>query len=149
MHIEGVDYIKFEDYSQIETVTNGINGVIFVLDEIHTVWNSMESKEIPISEMSCFCQMRKDRRVILGTAQLRSRIAKPIREQLQYIIDCDCKLGCIQFNTVLDPSREIEENGVISAKIVARQLWIHQVDLYDSYDTLFKIVKPKRKEGKK
>ena len=86
LDVKGVDneIIPFTDYEQLKTLDNGINGIIFLLDELHILWNSLESKDIPISEMACFCQMRKNRRVIIGTSQVYSRIAKPIREQLQY-----------------------------------------------------------------
>ena len=70
LEIHGLDVpvIPFESYEQLLTLSNGVNGIIFALDEIHVLWNSLESKEIPISEMATFCQMRKDRRVILGTS---------------------------------------------------------------------------------
>lgn len=144
LDIKGVNYIKFSDYSQIENVKNGIYGVIFVIDEIHVLWNSLESKGIPISEMACFCQMRKDRRVILGTAQVRSRIAKPIREQLQYVIDCKNPFGFYQQNIILDPTVELENNGKLEAEIISNEFWFHTPELYNSYDTLKKIEKPKR-----
>lgn len=148
IRIEGIKntIIQFEDYNQLRTLSNGIYGIIFFLDEIHVLWSSLESKEIPISEMACFCQMRKDRRVIIGTSQVRSRIAKPIREQLQYIIDCHCRFGCIQDNVVYDPGESLEINGHIEAKVVGRHIWFHRPELYNSYDTLFKINKAKRKE---
>lgn len=139
LDIHGVDYEPFTDYSQIENTKNGIYGVIFVIDELPTLWNSLESKNIPISEMACFCQMRKDRRVILGTAQVYNRIAKPIREQLQYIIDCHCMFGLLQKNVILDPANEIEKDGHIAADTVCTRYWFHRPELYDSYDTLFKI----------
>ena len=60
------EVIPFTDYNQLTTMSNGTDGIIFFLDEIHVLWNSLESKEIPIAEMACFCQMRKDRRVILS-----------------------------------------------------------------------------------
>lgn len=101
--------IPFTDYRQLVEMTNGVEGIVFFLDEIHVLWNSLESKEIPVSEMACFCQMRKDRRVILGTSQVYGRIAKPIREQLQYIINCRNFLNLIQFNQILDPSEAIEK----------------------------------------
>lgn len=151
IEIKGLDreIIPFTDYEQLSSLSNGINGVIFFLDEIHVLWNSLESKDIPISEMACFCQMRKNRRVIIGTSQVYHRIAKPIREQLQYLIDCKNFLSCIQFNTVLDPSDFIERNGVIESKVVKKQIWFHSPSLYNSYDTLFKITKAERKEQSK
>lgn len=139
--------IPFTDYRQLVEMTNGVEGIIFFLDEIHVLWNSLESKEIPVSEMACFCQMRKDRRVILGTSQVYGRIAKPIREQLQYIVNCRNFLNLIQFNQILDPSEAVEKNGSVESKVLGNQIWFHSPDLYGSYDTLFKIEKAKR--GKK
>lgn len=146
LDIRGIDneMIRFESYEQLKTLTNGIEGIIFFLDELHILWNSLESKDIPISEMACFCQMRKDRRVIIGTSQVYSRIAKPIREQLQYCVDCKNFFKLIQVNRILDPSESIETNGNIEAKHIGTKIWFHSPELYDSYDTLFKIEKARR-----
>lgn len=155
LEIKGLDrpVIPFTDYSQLLELTNGIEGIIFVLDEIHVLWNSLESKEIPITEMATFCQMRKDRRVILGTSQVYSRIAKPIREQLQYVIDCHNLFSCFQYNYILDPASSIEKDGTLVANKIGTKFWFHSPELYGSYDTLFKIKKAKRepltKGGKK
>lgn len=139
-----VPVIPFTDYSQLSELSNGVNGIIFLLDEIHVLWNSLESKDIPITEMACFCQMRKDRRVILGTSQVYSRIAKPIREQLQYVVDCHNFANLIQYNKILDPAECVEKNGHLDAVCLRTQVWLHSPELYDSYDTLFKIVKADR-----
>lgn len=146
LEIKGIKnrVVEFEEYDQLKTLSNGIYGVIFFIDEIHVLWNSLESKDIPISEMACFCQMRKDRRVIIGTSQVYSRIAKPIREQLQYAIVCKNFLKLIQHNVVVDPSESIEKDGSVSGKIVCTQTWFHSPELYNSYETLTKINKLKR-----
>lgn len=152
LDIKGLDreIIPFTDYSQLSELSNGIEGVIFLLDEIHVLWNSLESKDIPISEMACFCQMRKDRRVIIGTSQVYGRIAKPIREQLQYVIDCkEFFFGLVQFNKVLDPSDTIEKDGHVGCAVIKNQIWFHSPKDYESYDTLFKIKKADRKESVK
>ena len=139
-----VDVIPFTDYEQLLTLTNGVEGIVFAIDELHVLWNSLESKEIPISEMATFCQMRKDRRVILGTAQVYSRIAKPIREQLQYVIECRNFFSILQWNEILDPAYCIEKDGNLEAQKIATRFWFHTPELYSSYDTLFKIQKAKR-----
>lgn len=151
LKINGIEneVIEFTDYEQLKTLDNGIYGIIFFLDELHILWNSLESKDIPVSEMACFCQMRKNRRVIIGTSQVYSRIAKPIREQLKFAIDCRNYFGCIQVNQVLDPAESIEKNGVIEAKLVGTHIWFHRPELYGSYDTLFKIERARRIESKK
>lgn len=150
IEIKGLDreIIPFTDYSQLIELDNGTNGIIFFLDEIHVLWNSLESKDIPISEMACFCQMRKNRRVIIGTSQVYSRIAKPIREQLQYAIICKNFFGLLQHNTIVDPAESVEKNGVLEAKVIGTKFWFHHPGLYNSYDTLFKIQRANRKEAK-
>lgn len=146
LDIKGIENktIQFTEYEQLKTLDNGIEGIIFFLDELHILWNSLESKDIPVSEMACFCQMRKNRRVIIGTSQVYGRIAKPIREQLQYAIDCRNFFGLIQVNQILDPSESIEKNGIIEPKLVGTKIWFHKPELYSSYDTLFKIEKAQR-----
>lgn len=150
LDVKGIDntIIQFTEYEQLRDMDNGIYGIIFFLDELHVLWNSLESKDIPVSEMACFCQMRKNRRVIIGTSQVYSRIAKPIREQLKFAIDCRNFFGLLQMNTVLDPSESVEKNGVMEAKVVGRHFWFHKPELYKSYDTLFKIERATRNEKK-
>ena len=67
IEIKGFDreVIPFENYEQLYELENGIHGVIFLLDEIHVLWNSLESKEIPISEMACF-RIHEYRRINIG-----------------------------------------------------------------------------------
>lgn len=151
LSVSGIDntIIPFTDYDQLKELDNGIYGIIFFLDELHVLWNSLESKDIPVSEMACFCQMRKNRRVIIGTSQVYSRIAKPIREQLKFAIDCRNYFGLLQVNRVLDPAESIEKNGVLEAKLVGTHIWFHNPALYGSYDTLFKIERAKRTIVKK
>lgn len=135
----------FYDYSQLNSESNGTLGIVFFLDEVHVLWSSLESKNIPISEMAAFCQMRKDRRVIIGTSQVYARIAKPIREQLQYVICCNNYFGLLQHNIILDPATAIEKDGNISGEIVGHRWWFHRPALYGMYDTLAKIVRAGRR----
>lgn len=135
---------RFERYEQLSEEDNGIYGLIFVLDEIHVLWNSLESKRIPISEMSALCQMRKSRRLILGTSQVYSRVAKPIREQLKYVIDCQNILHVLQHNIVCDPARSVERNGHISPEVICERWWFHTPELYRAYETLDKVQRIER-----
>lgn len=137
----------FEDYAQLSEEDNGIEGLIFVLDEIHVLWNSLESKSIPISDMAALCQMRKARRVIIGTSQVYGRIAKPIREQLKYIIMCRNLFRFAQHNIVCDPTETIEVGGNIRPAVICERLWFHTPELYKSYETLKKIERVKRSKG--
>lgn len=133
------DVEEFTGYDMLGAVDNGTDGVVFFLDEIHILWNSLESKNIPFSEMAVFCQMRKARRVIIGTTQVYGRIAKPIREQLKYVILCHNLLGVFQFNQVCDPSTSVEIEGRINPDVIRTQWWFHRPSLYERYETLGKI----------
>lgn len=136
----------FIGYEQLSEEDNGVEGIIFFLDEIHVLWNSLESKNIPINEMAVFCQMRKARRVIIGTSQVYGRIAKPIREQLKYCILCRNVAGILQINQICDPTVVVEHDGHIDPEIIRTQFWFHRPELYDAYETLGKIERIDRKK---
>lgn len=97
---EVIKYTSTDDLGKYGN--NGLDGVIFLIDEIHLSWNSLESKSVSPADMIEFAQSRKQRRLIIGTAQRWHRIAKPAREQLKYIIDCKCYFGMLQRNMVVD-----------------------------------------------
>lgn len=154
LQIKGIDrdVIPFTEYEQILTLTNGIEGVIFLIDEIQVLWNSLESKDIPISEMAIFSQMRKDRRVIVGTSQVYGRIAKPIREQLKYVIKCRSYLKYIQVNEVINPNPDgytAENDGSLEGELLSTEIFFHCPADYQAYDTLNKIERIERKGVKK
>ena len=48
LDVKGINnkVIPFTDYEQLKTLDNGIEGIIFFLDELHILWNSLESKDI-------------------------------------------------------------------------------------------------------
>lgn len=135
---------EFKSYDQIVNEDNGIEGIMFVLDEIHVLWNSLESKNIPISEMSSLCQMRKSRRLILGTTQVYARVAKPIREQLKYVILCKNHLQVLQENWIGDPTYQNEMNGQIFPEVIKVQWFFHTPELYKAYETFDKVKRIER-----
>lgn len=149
LDIRGIEneVVPFSDYTQLESISNGVKGVIFLIDEIQVVFNSLESKNIPISTMACLAQNRKDRRVIIGTSQVYGRMAKPVREQLRFAIKCRNILKYIQINQVLDPNPDGysgENDGELQGELVRTEVWFHSPKNYESYDTLFKIKRPKK-----
>lgn len=97
------EIVRYEDTDSLAKYgNNGLDGVIFLIDEIHLQWNSLESKSISPADMIEFAQSRKQRRLIIGTSQRMTRLAKPMREQLKYVVDCRCLFGCIQRNILID-----------------------------------------------
>lgn len=136
------DIIPFEDYEQLHELSNGIHGIIFLIDEIHVLWNSLESKNIPFSDMAVFCQMRKERRLIIGTSQVYSRVAKPIREQLRLVVKCRTICKYIQINELIDPNPEGstgEKDGQLDGELIRTDFFFHSPEDYQAYDTYNKI----------
>lgn len=104
---EVIKYSGFEDFK----IENGIFGVIYVLDEIHLILNSLESKGVPLSVIVELSQQRKQRKLILGTSQIYSRMAKPLREQIRNVIVCKNYFGLFQFNYLIDAFNTVEKDG--------------------------------------
>lgn len=140
------EIIPYTDYSQIYDLKNGIYGVIFVFDEIQVIYNCMETRGVPVSELACFCQNRKDRRLVLATTQKSNRTAKEIREQCSYVIKCDNYFQVLQKNTIIEPDddNEIGKDGKIQGAVIGRCYFFHTLNLYNCYNTYNKIEKPKR-----
>lgn len=80
--------IPYQGPEDFEKHKNGKDGTIFILDEIQTLYSSMESKDIPLSLITVWSQSSKNRRLILGTTQRYSRAAKAIREQTTFHYEC-------------------------------------------------------------
>lgn len=123
-------------------VSNGYAGVVYLVDEIQLLFNSLESKNIDMSVITEISQQRKQRKHIVGTAQVFQRLAKPFREQFKYAVLCRCFLGCVQFNTLVDGATSVEDaSGHIKSESIKRYFWFHNPKLYEAYDTYAKIEK--------
>ncbi len=137
--------VAYDGIDCIKDLSNGIEGVLYLIDEIHLEFNSLESKNIPIEIMVEVSQQRKQRKHIVGTSQVYMRLAKPLREQIDTVVICKNYLSCIQYNTVINGKTAVEDNGKLQADIIRKFLWFHRPSLYDSYDTYAKM-KRYRKE---
>lgn len=86
--IFGLPCVPFKGISDFDKYANGADGCIFVIDEIHILFNALESAGMPLSTMQVWAQNRKNRRVILGTSQRFNRVAKGVREQTLFNYEC-------------------------------------------------------------
>lgn len=121
---------------------NGTHGCIEVLDEIHTWFSSNESKNFPPSMLSTISQQRKSRKMILGSAQVFSRVAKPIREQTYRVYCPRTFFGCITRVKVTSP--EFWNDDKQKFNQFERSYWfVHDDILRNSFDTYKKIQKYK------
>lgn len=77
-------------------------GIVFLLDEIHAEFSSRDSKNFPERALRILTQQRKNKIKILSTAQVFTRIAKPIREQTYEVVECRTLLGRWTFQQAYD-----------------------------------------------
>lgn len=123
---------------------NGKYGVIYLIDEIHTYFNSLESKGIPPYIFTEISQQRKQRKLIIGTSQLFTRIAKPFREQCDTIISCNTWFGVFTRNRAYDGmTLEVDYDGSLVGDILKRGYFWHSRKLRNTFDTYQKVVSAK------
>lgn len=140
--IYGIPSYVYTGIDDFDKYNNGADGAIFVIDEIHTLFNSLESKGMPLSTMQVWCQNRKNRRLILGTSQRFTRVSKGIREQTTFNYECKKGIaGLLYSYRVLDGS-EYDDNGLYLGDEPKRHFYIPNVSVMRMYNTL-EVVKRK------
>jgi len=85
-HISKENVIRFERYYQL--FFNYDKPVIFLIDEAHILFNSLESKNADVNMFQVISQNRKQQRVFILTSQVFSRLQLVMREQINTIVDC-------------------------------------------------------------
>lgn len=140
LHTEIIEYTGVDSLFEIE---NGVQGVVFLIDEIQLEMNSLESRQIPLSVITEISQQRKQKKMIVGTAQVLMRLAKPIREQFDQIVDCKCIGGVLQWNHVysVEDIKQTEAGEISSIENGSLDAFFHSVDDYLRYDTAAKVKK--------
>lgn len=136
---EGTQVVEYDGLNSLMSINNGFKGVLYLIDELHLEFNSLESKSISIEEMTEFAQQRKQRKHIVGTSQVFMRLAKPLREQVKRVVLCRNFFGLIQHNQEIDGTTAHEEGGHLVANIVGNYWWFHTPALYSCYDTFAKM----------
>lgn len=132
---DNIEVIPWTGVQCFTDISNGYAGVIYLIDEIHLEFNSLESKKMDSNIFTVVSQQRKQRKHIVGTSQVFGRIAKPFREQFKYAVACHSILKCIQINTLIDARNAREVDGEVVASSIKKFFWFHSPDLYNSYDT--------------
>ena len=125
---------ELNHWSKLIDYKNGIYGVIAVLDETQNWFSSNQSKNFPPEMLQVITQNRKNRRVILGTAQNFYLLAKAIRSQTTEVRRCTTFFGCLtlvrRFEPILDSEGNVQE-----FKKRGFYFYVHDEDLRNCYDT--------------
>lgn len=141
---EEIEQIEYDGLDSLFNVSNDYAGVLYLIDEIHLEFNSLESKNMSIEEMTEFAQQRKQRKHIVGTSQVFMRLAKPLREQIKNVVLCKNYFGLIQRNQLIDGTTAVEEGGKLRCDVKGNYWWFHSPDLYSCYDTYAKMKRYKK-----
>ena len=86
------NYIYIKTIDELEYCLSPDKQNIVVLDEIQTM---LDSRNFNADFYKLFCQLRKRNVLILGTAQVFERVAKPLREQCNRLFFCKTFSGCL------------------------------------------------------
>jgi uncharacterized protein len=136
---------KLMNWRQLVNFKNGHKGVIVCMDELQNWFSSKQSKNFPPEMLSVVTQNRKNRRVIMGTAQRFYMLAKDIRSQCTEIRKCTTLCGCITIVLRKEPVLDSEGN-VIEFKHRGIYFHVHNQKLRNSYDT-YRVVENLSKAG--
>lgn len=128
--------IWFDSVSKFKELDNGEYGVIYLIDEIQLLFNSLESKNLDLNLFTTICQQRKKRKHIVGTSQVFNRISKGFREQFKYAVMCNNVFGLLQWNKIVKGEDvTVDDSGNVKTDKVHRAWWFHSPALYELYDT--------------
>lgn len=141
------EVIPYRDVDQMLSLDNGEEGVIFLLDEMHIEFNSLESKGMDVHIFELVSQQRKARKHIVGTSQVFGRLAKPFREQFKYAICCDNFMGLI-FRQEIFKAENVSSGEDITVRLVPKavKIYIPSPADFQLYDTR-QIIKRLRDNG--
>lgn len=114
--------------------SNGEEGVIAIIDELQNWFNSKQSKNFPPEMLSVITQNRKNKRLVLGTAQQFYMISKDIRTQVNLVCECFTLFGRLTFVIKKEPLVD-NEGEVLKMRFRGFYSFVQTDKLRDSYDT--------------
>lgn len=141
--------VMFQDselihWKQIIGKKNGDLGYISAFDEISIWFNNRNFKNFDPQMFGTIVQNRKQKRLILGTAQNISLIDKALRTQVTELRQCKCYFGCVilvrRFTPILDAEGNLKELERIKHKpfyFIFQNSF--ERELYDTFYTIDKM----------
>lgn len=134
--IYGTPSYVYKGIDDFDKYQNGSRGTIFIIDEIHTLFSSLQSAKMPESTLTVWSQNRKNRRVILGTSQRFTRVAKGIREQTTFNYECSHPILNRFYSYRIKNGDEYDDAGKYIGEEPKRLWYIPKVSVMRMYNTL-------------
>ncbi len=141
---------RMNDWKDLMEIRNGMDGVIFAIDEIHSEYSNAAWKDFPEELLSEISQQRKQRVKIVATSQVYSRIVKQIREQCASVVQCKTWAGrwthCREYDAV--EYEQYSASGKKDEKLRSYRRWsfVQSPGLRNSFDTYEKIERMRKME---
>jgi len=129
---------KITHWKDVVERTNGTKGVVEVIDEIQAWFSSNQSKDFPPEMLAEISQQRKQRKMLIGTAQVFSRISKPIREQTTFVYLPITFTGCLTIVRRSRPEFWNDEKQEFT-KFEKTYFFVHTDKIRNSFDTYERI----------
>jgi len=129
---------RIHNWEDILDNNNGELGQAIIIDEIQNWFNSMESRNFPPEMLTEITQQRKQRKCVIGTSQVFTRIAKPIREQITFLYRPITIMHCLTIVRVY--KCDLKEDGTINRMRMRNcYFFVHDDELRTCYDTYEKV----------
>ena len=131
-----------KDWKDIVFRENGSQGIVIALDEIQNWFSTNESKDFPPELLQEICQQRKQHKMIMGTSQRFQRMAKVLREQVNFLYEPITFAGCLTIVRGRKPF--VVDDGQLDRRRTRKRgtyFFVHDEELRDSYDTWQKILR--------
>lgn len=138
--------LVFKDWNDFFDIRNGTDGVIFAIDEIQNEFSSAAWNKFPESLLQEITQQRKQRIKIVCSSQLFTRVAKPLREQCNDVVDCFTIAGrwtfercfdAVDYNNTIDSPTGKQKKRLLYRKSFIQDNYLR--NLYDSYEKIERI----------
>lgn len=126
------------DWKDIMNKNNDEHGQVVMIDELQNWFSSNESKNFPPEMLTEITQQRKQRKCVVGTSQVFTRVSKPIREQVTFLYRPVTFFGCLTFVRVYKLT--LTDDGTVD-KMHLRKMYffVHDDELRNCYDTYEKV----------
>lgn len=134
-----------DHWKRLIDFNNGRAGVIAGLDELQNWFSSNASRNFPPEMLQVITQNRKNRRVIVGTAQNFYLLSKPLRTQTTEVRECITLLKCLTIVRRREPILDVT-GDVRKYKSRGWYFFVHTDEIRNSYDT-YKVINNLKKSG--
>lgn len=127
---------RIKNLTNFQQIIDAPPGSLFLIDEISTLFNSREWQKFPPALVYLLLQNRKQRKMILATAQVFTRLDAQIREILFTVRDCKTIFNRWTFETHYNAVEYASQTAVmLRAKPIKHVNFINFDKLRKRYDT--------------